>query len=197
MGARRSETTDEMLRDYGIGEKVRALRLRKKMGLVELGEHTGFSPGLLSKIERSLVWPPLSTLLRIAMVFGVGLDYFFAEDGSRHTVAIVRSADRKTLPFEIGDTVSYHFESLDYPATERKTNAWLAEFESIDEDTAEPHSHDGSEFIYLISGKLAITIGRERHELDADDSIYFDSVVPHWYTRLGVERCRAVVVTAA
>lgn len=185
-----------MLRDYEIGEKLRALRLRKKMGLVELGEHTGFSPGLLSKIERSQVWPPLPTLLRIAMVFGVGLDYFFAEDGSRQTVALVRSAERRRLPQEIGGTVPFHFESLDFPATERRTSAWLAQFEPVGEDEAESHAHEGSEFIYVISGKLAVTIGRHRHELLADDSIYFDAIVPHWYTRVGKGLCRAIVVTA-
>ena len=39
-----SETLQEGLKDYGIGEKIRALRLKKKMGLVELGAHTGLSP---------------------------------------------------------------------------------------------------------------------------------------------------------
>src|SRR5688572_7738615 len=69
-----SRTLEEGLRNYEIGDKVRALRLRKKMALVELGRHTGLSAALLSKIERSNIYPPLPTLLRIAMVFGVGLD---------------------------------------------------------------------------------------------------------------------------
>jgi transcriptional regulator with XRE-family HTH domain len=47
-----SETLADGLKTYAIGEKIRALRLRKKMGLVELGQHTGLSPALLSKIER-------------------------------------------------------------------------------------------------------------------------------------------------
>jgi len=46
-----SDTLDRGLRTYGIGEKVRTLRLRKKLGLVEIGRHTGLSPALLSKIE--------------------------------------------------------------------------------------------------------------------------------------------------
>src|SRR5690349_12190 len=39
-----SATLREGLTEYAIGEKLRALRLRKKMGLVELGGHTGLSP---------------------------------------------------------------------------------------------------------------------------------------------------------
>ena len=68
--------------------KIRALRLKKKMGLVELGRHTGLSPALLSKIERGRLFPTLPTLLRVALVFSVGLEFFFA--GSRG-----RAADRR------------------------------------------------------------------------------------------------------
>jgi transcriptional regulator with XRE-family HTH domain len=44
------------------------------MGLVELEKHSGLSPAMLSKIEREQLFLTLPTLLRIAMVFSVGLD---------------------------------------------------------------------------------------------------------------------------
>ena len=44
-----SATLNKGLSEYGIGAKIRALRLRKKMGLVELGKHTGLSPAMLSR----------------------------------------------------------------------------------------------------------------------------------------------------
>ena len=76
-----SATLNSGLTAYGIGGKIRTLRLKKKMGLVELGKHTGLSPAMLSKIERERLFPTLPTLLRIALVFSVGLEFFFA--GSR------------------------------------------------------------------------------------------------------------------
>jgi transcriptional regulator with XRE-family HTH domain len=60
---------------YKIGPKIRALRLNKKLGLLQLGEHTGLSSAMLSKIERGQLFPTLPTLLRIALVFGVGLEH--------------------------------------------------------------------------------------------------------------------------
>ena len=72
-----SDTITTGLKNYAIGSKLRRLRLRKSMGLVELGKHTGLSPALLSKLERDVMHPTLPTLLRIAMVFSVGLEYFF------------------------------------------------------------------------------------------------------------------------
>ena len=63
-----SETLATGLEHYKIGPRIRALRLKKKLGLVQLGEHTGLSPGMLSKIERGALFPTLPTLLRIALV---------------------------------------------------------------------------------------------------------------------------------
>ena len=78
-----SETLATGLEHYKIGPKIRALRLKKKLGLVQLGEHTGLSPGMLSKIERGALFPTLPTLLRISLVFGVGLEHFFVESKKR------------------------------------------------------------------------------------------------------------------
>lgn len=193
-----SSTLEEGLRNYEIGEKVRALRLRKKMALVELGRHTGLSAALLSKIERSNIYPPLPTLLRIAMVFGVGLDYFFLDESKRQVVSIVRREERQRFPDQPdGGVVSYFFESLDFTATERKLNAYHAEFQPVAPEDAVPHVHGGVEFLHVLGGCLVIAIGRAEHELNEGDSIYFDASVPHSYRRKGRNRCTAMVVTTA
>src|SRR5450755_4748717 len=93
-----SATLNQGLKSYAIGEKLRGLRLKKKMGLVELGRHTGLSAAMLSKVERGKLFPTLPTLLRMALVFGVGLEYFFADDQKRHVLGIVRRAQRKRFP---------------------------------------------------------------------------------------------------
>ncbi len=68
-----SESLASGLESYQIEQKIRALRLNKALGLAQLGEHTDLSAGMLSKIERGQLFPTLPTLLKIAMVFGVGL----------------------------------------------------------------------------------------------------------------------------
>jgi len=60
-----SETLATGLERYKIGPKIRALRLKKKLGLVQLGEHTSLSPGMLSKIERGALFPTLPTKIQI------------------------------------------------------------------------------------------------------------------------------------
>jgi len=132
------------------------------------------------------------------MVFGVGLDYFFADERKRHVVSIIRKAERLRFPESSGRaTIAYHFESLDFKATERKLNAFYAEFESVLAERVRMHPHAGVELLYLISGSLELTIGSEIYTLDSGDAIYFDSAVRHNYRRIGKHSCSAVIVTTA
>lgn len=189
-----SDTLTEGLEKYAIGEKLRRLRLRKKMGLVELGRHTGLSAAMLSKIERGRLFPTLPTLLRIAMVFNVGLEHFFTD--GRHVAALARKEDRLVFEEKFGgNEVAYRFECLDFKAGDRRLNAFYAEFPKTAQGRVRTHEHDGVEFIYLLSGSLTVRIGEEEHKLRKEDAIYFDASVAHSYRAIGNAPCSAVVVT--
>ena len=193
-----SATLTAGLNGYGIGAKIRSLRLKKKMGLVELGQHTGLSPALLSKIERGRLFPTLPTLLRIALVFSVGLDFFFAGAREKPLIAVVRKAERVRLPERPGvEQAAYRFESLDYPATERRFNSYYAEFLAVAPDALRPHAHPGVEFIYALAGTLVVNIAGDDYALKTGDCVYFDSGLPHAYRRSGGRACSALVVTSA
>ena len=196
MGAETGDTISQGLSRYSIGEKLRTLRLRKSMGLVELSKHTGLSAALLSKLERGRLFPTLPTLLRIAMVYGVGLDYFFTDERKRRVVSIVRKDDRVRFPERPGtQDVPYFFECLDYRATERKLSAYVAEFQEVPAEKVKPHQHPGVEMLYLMKGSLTLKIGSEEFLLEAEDAIYFDSAVLHSYRRRGSKSCTGVIVT--
>ena len=193
-----SKTLQDGLNDYGIGAKIRALRLKRKIGLVDLGKHTGLSPALLSKIERGRLFPTLPTLLRIALVFGVGLDYFFSGARAQPLIAVTRKSQRVELPERPGvREAAYRFASLDYAATERRFNSYFAEFLPVAPEKVRPHEHAGVEFIYVIQGTLSLHIDGGEHKLDAGDAIYFDATIPHAYRRSAGRVCSAVVVTAS
>ena len=191
-----SETLAAGLEQYNIGAKVKALRLNKDLGLVQLGAHTGLSPAMLSKIERGQVFPTLPTLLRIALVFGVGLEHFFVDDGKQPKVAVIRRKDRLRLPDrQDAESPSYMFESLDFPFTDRGMDAYYAEFPAQSEPS-EPHRHSGAEFIYVLKGRLVVDIAGREYELDDGDAMYFDSGAPHGYGRRGRSSCSAIVVVS-
>lgn len=189
-----TETLQNGLDRYGIGPKVRELRARKRMGLVELGAHTGLSAALLSKIERGRMYPTLPTLLRIALVFSVGLDYFFSHE--EPVVTVVRRGDRLRLPERMGSReIAYHFESLDFRAEKKRMHSYLADFEARPVEDVRLHKHDGAELIYVLDGTLGLYVRDREETLDAGDAAYLAGTVLHGYRRLGRESCRALVVT--
>jgi transcriptional regulator with XRE-family HTH domain len=188
---------DEAIRPYAIAEKLRTLRLRRSMGLAQLAEHTGFSPAMLSRLENGRLIPTLPTLIRISVVFNVGLDYFFTDPRKRHVVAISRSNERKVLPSDPKSaSVPWHFETLDFRATARKFNSFLAHFHPLPQEKVAPHFHPGVELLYLLEGELEMTIGVDKFQLHAGDSVYFDSLQKHAYRSLVDDPCTAVVITA-
>jgi quercetin dioxygenase-like cupin family protein len=165
------------------------------MGLVDLSKHTGLSPAMLSKLERDIMHPTLPTLLRIAMVFSVGLEYFFTPE-QKPVLEVVRAKDRLRFPDSpAARKVAYYFESLDFPVPNRALNSYVAEFEAIDEKHLRFHEHDGVELLYVLSGKLELRAGADTHELNEGDSVYFDSTVAHSYRRIGSKLTKALVVT--
>jgi transcriptional regulator with XRE-family HTH domain len=190
-----TKTITDGLSKYAIGAKMRRLRLRKSMGLLELSKHTGLSPALLSKLERDVMHPTLPTLLRIAMVFSVDLDYFFVPE-PKPVLAIVRKGERMRFPdLPEEKKASYYFESLDFPVPQRALNSYLAEFEPIEMADNRFHQHPGIELVYVISGKLELHTQGAKHELAEGDAVYFDSTAPHSYRRAGAKRTTALVVT--
>jgi transcriptional regulator with XRE-family HTH domain len=192
-----SKSLTKTLESYQIGPKIRMLRTGKKLGLVQLGDHTGLSPALLSKIERGQLFPTLPTLVRIAQVFGLGLEHFFEPDRARPVVALVRRSERIRLPDRPGKRLpAYHFESLDYPVSERKLNGYYVDIEA-QETPSEAHEHPGAEIVYVLRGELVINIAGDDYALHTGDSIYFDSAHAHTYRRRGQGHCSAVVVVTA
>jgi transcriptional regulator with XRE-family HTH domain len=187
---------NESLRPYAIADKLRTLRLRKSMGLAQLAEHTGLSQAMLSRLENGKLVPTLPTLTRIAMVFSVGLDYFFTDPRKRHVTGVVRRGERKLFPSDPKTaTVPWHFESLDFRVNEKKLNGYLAHFHPMSPEKVVTHHHLGVELLYLIEGKLEMTVGVENYQLGEGDAIYFDSMQRHCYRSLVRSACTAMVVT--
>jgi len=189
-------TIRRVLSSYEIGTKLRALRLKKKIALVDLGKHTGLSASMLSQLENGKLVPTLPTLARIAMVFDVGLDHFFGDRRRRKLFALVRAGDRMKFPDRPGSPrPNFWFESLAYSAQDKSIQAYLAEFPRRGDDEIQEHFHDGAEFLHVIEGSMAIRYHDEEHVLESGDSVYFDSSEAHSYRGLASSATRALVIT--
>jgi transcriptional regulator with XRE-family HTH domain len=190
------QTIQRILSTYDIGHKLRQLRLKKKIALVDLGRHTGLSASMLSQLETGKMIPTLPTLARIAMVFDVGLDYFFDDRRHRKTFTVVRKDERLKFPDRPDAKVpTYFFECLAFSAQEKGLQAYFAEFPGNGGPESPPHHHDGAEFIFVTQGELIINCHGEDHSLAEGDSVYFDSSEPHSYRGGTLGSAQAVVIT--
>jgi transcriptional regulator with XRE-family HTH domain len=178
-----------------IGERIKHLRLKKSMGLVDLGRHTGLSASFLSQLETGRVVPTLRNLARIAMVFSKDLSYFFDPE-PKTLFRVHRRNERVRLPQTGADDPAYFFESLGYHVPDRQLDPYYAEF--LPEKpgrVARAHRHAGCEFLYLLSGALDIRHGETMHHIEAGDAIYFDADTIHSYVCTGKAPATAVIVT--
>jgi transcriptional regulator with XRE-family HTH domain len=186
---------ESFIAEKRIGERIKHLRLKKSMGLVELGRHTGLSASFLSQLETGRVVPTLRNLARIAMVFSKDLSYFFDPE-PRTLFRVHRRTERVRLPQTGVDDPTYFFESLGYQVPDRQLDPYFAEFLPGKEGRMpRSHQHEGCEFLYLLSGTLDVRHGGTTHRIEPGDAIYFDANTIHSYACVGKIPATAVIVT--
>lgn len=189
------EAAESVIAEKKIGERIKNLRLKKSMGLVELGRHTGLSASFLSQLETGRVVPTLRNLARIAMVFSKDLSYFF-EPEPQTLFRVHRGKDRIRMPQSGVDDPCYFFESLGYLVPDRQLDPYFAEFlPAAAGRQPRSHQHFGCEFLYVLSGKMTVRHGSATHEVGPGDAIYFDASTTHSYECAGTEPCSALIVT--
>jgi len=189
------EAAEALIEGKRIGERIKFLRQRKHMGLVELGRYTGLSASFLSQLETGRVVPTLRNLARIAMVFSRDLSYFF-EPERPELFKIQRASERQRLPQTGAADPDYFFESLGQVPTEQIIAPYVAEFLPGNGRRAPtPHQHAGAEFLYMLSGRLRLVHEGRSEVLERGDAVYFDPSAKHSYERIGDEPCTALILT--
>lgn len=187
------EAAEAFISEKRLGERIKALRLKKSMGLVELGRHTGLSASFLSQLETGRVVPTLRNLARIAIVFSKDLSYFF-EPEPKTLFRVHRSNERVRLPQTGTDEPSYFFESLGYMVPDRQLDPYYIEFlPGVKPRRA--HQHPGCEFLYVVEGCLDVQHGGSTHHLEPGDAAYFDANTPHSYICSGSTAAKTLLVT--
>jgi len=189
-----------------IGPRIRAERTRQELTIRSLADNIGVSSSLISQIETGKSQPSVSTLYAITSALGLPIEELFDEtpepasaatgttDGARlrflttdrdHGVGPhVSPGDREVLTLDTGVTwqrlgqVPHHhvdFLLVTYqPASSSSADGGLMR-------------HPGTEYGYLISGELQLTLGFDQHSMAAGDAVCFESTTPHGYRNDGEE----------
>lgn len=189
------EVAEAFIESKRIGDRIKFLRQRKQMGLVELGRHTGLSASFLSQLETGRVVPTLRNLARIAMVFSKDMSYFF-EPERPEFFRVIRAEERQRLPQTGVEVPGYFFESLGHVPLDGGIAPYIAEFlPAADGRQPRSHAHAGSEFLFVLSGSLHLTHDGQGEDLEQGDAVFFHANSTHSYEGMGEGNCEALIIT--
>lgn len=187
--------------DTAIGTKVATVRESLGLTCEQLAERSACDVVTIQRIEAGEVAPSLAPLIKISRALGVRLGTLLDDDTSVGPVVTraeeaAEVARLKSLETGVG-AGTLDFFSLAAGKTARHMEPFL-----IDVHPGEDHSlssHEGEEFLFVMSGELEVAYGKDVHTLGAGDSIYYDSIVPHQVRAAGTSPARilAVVYTPA
>lgn len=181
---------------YHFGEKLRQVREHKGYTLKVVAQKAGVSESLVSQIERNHVSPAIDTLLSLADVLDINLEFLFEEYRKERPVKIIRKNERPTL---VEEEIVY--EEISRPDDAEKTNSFETYMIKV---PAHSHTHRGSyghigkEMGFIIQGTAKLTYENKEYILEQGDSATFSSGVPHVIENIGESELQAIwVVTPA
>ena len=165
-----------------VGEKIKSLRESKSISREEMSERSGLAVEQIERIENNVDLPSLAPLIKIARVLGVRLGTFL-DDQAETGPAICRHAGgNDTISFSnnaIQSRKHMEYHSLAKSKADRHTEPFIIDVAPTDDNDFVLSTHEGEEFIYVLEGTMEISYGHDTYLLEAGDSIYYDSIVPH------------------
>jgi transcriptional regulator with XRE-family HTH domain len=187
-------SAESLLTGARLGQQIKRLRLKRSMGLVELGKLAGLSASFLSQLETGRVVPTLRNLARIALVFNKDLSYFF-ESADQSVFRVQRSRDRLRLPMGSPQT-DYFAESFGILIPEGGLRPCLAEFlPGAQHSPFAPECYPGVEMVYVLSGAIELQRKGEPHHLQACDVCYISTETQRSYRCAGPEPAQALIIS--
>jgi transcriptional regulator with XRE-family HTH domain len=172
----------------GLGPAMRRVRRERGLTLEEVAGEVGASVAHLSRLESGTRQPSLDGLLRVAAALGVEAGELLEASEEPGPGTVVRGA---TSP--IYEANGFSFQSLTPEAGPEGLAAMKIVFPA---DRNEPgyKEHEGEEWIYVLSGRLRLTLGNEATVLEPGDAAYFNGLLPHRWDVLGEEDAEMLVV---
>jgi transcriptional regulator with XRE-family HTH domain len=171
--------TNERSLDAFLGRAIHELRRHDHLTSAEVAQQASVSRGMLSKIENGQVSCSLETLNKIAGALGVSLSHLFRyynvpAGNAQHVrsgtgMEVVRRGTKR------GHT--YHLLAYDQ-GPQKLFEPFLVTMDDASE-VYPAFEHPGTEFIYVLKGKIQYRHGSELYLLNTGDSLSFRGDVPH------------------
>ncbi len=190
--AKKAQALSGRAPQQGIGGRVRFLRQQRSLTLDELAASCGLTKSFLSKIERSLSVPSISTAMKLAASFDMSVGQLLGESEYDDSISVVRRKDRRSF-MRAGSAHGYNYETIAGGKRFKSMEPYIMRppFEFQDDKLFE---HSGQELMFVLAGRLQVQFGARVIDLMAGDAVYFDAQVPHRSRSFGTKLAEVLVV---
>ena len=188
------EESKQKKRPYHFGEKLRQVREHKGYTLKVVAQQAGVSESLVSQIERNHVSPAIDTLLALADVLDINLEYLFEEYKRDRPVEIIRKNERPSVH---EDTIT--FEGIaKQSGSDPSIEAYIMKIPAGDQTHRGSYGHLGREIGFVTKGEALLTYGNQEYVLEEGDSVSFSAGAAHIVQNIGDVDMEAIwIVTPA
>lgn len=181
----------EVKLEESLGNRLRELRRQQALSLRALAEKSGLSANTLSLIENGKTSPSVATLQQIAIALSIPITAFFEVQVNLEPVIFTKNDQRNGTAFAHG-----LLEELGNGVGNEGLQPFVITFEPQTDSGPQPLTHEGSEFVYCLTGSIVYNVAGEEYILEPGDSLMFSSKMPHtWHNPLD-ENSKAIIVMA-
>jgi transcriptional regulator with XRE-family HTH domain len=166
--------------DPDLGQRLRDRRKQLGKTQQQVAEEASLTVGFISQIERGISTPSLASLYNVAKALETTVDQFVSSSPARKHSVVSHSGQRQT--YNVGGT-SRFYEFLERGFPDAKLNACLSHVPPG--HASEMMSHEGEDFVYLVSGEMLYEVDGVEYHLGPGDTLHFDSRKPHRGTNIG------------
>ncbi|MGR8946640.1 MAG: helix-turn-helix domain-containing protein [Gammaproteobacteria bacterium] len=180
-------TPDPALEDLGspealsqfVGLELKQHRLNQHLTIQDVSELSGISRGMLSRIENGQATPSLDTLFRLSNTLGVSMSNLFKDfDAPEGDAKYVPKGEGMDVARR-GTKKGHVYELLSYDQGPKKLFEPLLITLDDQSEIFPRFQHAGTEFIYMLKGKMDYRHGKQVYRLKPGDALTFDGNVPH------------------
>lgn len=163
-----------------IGTRIKNAREEKKVSLDALTEKTGLKKDYLKELEENDDTPNMAEVDKISKALGIRPGTFL--DGEEDLGPVISSISKATpSKAKDGDRHYIHFFSLTQTKKNRHMDAYIIGLDPSKANERKVYSsHEGEEFLYVLEGSINVIYGKETYTLKEGNTIYYDSIVPHF-----------------
>lgn len=175
-----------------VNRRIKYFMEKRQIGIEDLAKETGLEKSFIETMLAEDIYPPLGPLMKIARTLGVRLGTFL-DDQETTDPYIVRNAERKSqfsVLAEKNKPASLNFFSLGMGKTDRHMEPFFVEILPSSANKKVLSSHEGEEWIAVLKGSIEVIYGKETYVLNEGDSVYYNSVVPHYVSCMGDEKAQ-------